>query len=203
MRRHELERLLAGLEGFSDPDPSLEQVATPPEAAVELLAEALARGDLAGRTVADLGSGTGLLALGAALWGAASVRGIERDPRAVACSRRNAARCGVAFEPVVGEVAAFGGTVDTVVMNPPFGAQHRGADRPFWETAARSAAGAIYAFALTDSRTFIARWAVRALRPIAATRPIRWTLPATFPHHVRKRMELAVDLWVLGPARIP
>ncbi|MHB8351997.1 MAG: METTL5 family protein [Thermoplasmata archaeon] len=203
MRRSELVHILAGLEGLPHPDPSREQVVTPPEAAVELLSEALSRGDLSDRSVADLGSGTGPLALGAALWGAATVLGIETDARAVEIARRNARRVGVDFDPTVGEVSEFATLVDTVVMNPPFGAQNRGADRPFWATADRVARGSIYAFALSGSRTFIARWAVRNLRPIAVTRPIRWTLPAIFPHHVRKRVELSVDLWVLGPARSP
>lgn len=203
MRRIELLRALAGLEGLADPDPAQEQVITPPEAAVELLAEALARGDLSGRSVADLGSGTGILALGAALCGAAPVFGVEADARAAQIGRRNARRLRTPFDPQVADVAEFGIPVDTVVMNPPFGAQHRGADRPFWQAADRVARGSIYAFALVDSRTFIARWAVRTLRPITATRPIRWILPATFPHHVRRRVELSVDLWVLGPAQPP
>ncbi|MGI0052651.1 MAG: METTL5 family protein [Thermoplasmata archaeon] len=203
MRRSSLVRILAGLEPLVDPDPAREQVSTPPEAAAELLALAVARDDLVGRIVADLGCGTGTLALGAALCGAREVTGIDADGRALAVARRNAERLHLDFAPASGEVESFGGRADTVVMNPPFGAQRRGADRPFWATADRVARGSIYGFALADSRSFIARWAVGRFRPITETRPIRWALPAIFPHHRRKSARLAVDLWALGPAEPP
>jgi putative methylase len=176
-----------------------EQVVTPPEAAAELLYEALARGDLQDRTVLDLGSGTGRLALGAALLGARSVVGVERDPAAVRIARVNAEQLGATCRWVECPVEEWDEPAETVVMNPPFGAQRKHADAPFWDRAFALAEGAIYAFSLAESRTFIARRAVARAARIETTRPIRWELPATFPHHRKPRVSLSVDLWVLRP----
>ncbi len=170
---------------------------TPPEAAAELLFEALARGDLKDRSVLDLGSGTGRLALGAALLGARKVVGVEQDSDAVRVAHENSVRLGVECRWVEGPVDAWSETAETVVMNPPFGAQRKHADAPFWDRAFTLAERAIYAFSLAESRTFIARQAVARAARIEATRPIRWELPATFPHHRKPRVSLSVDLWVL------
>ena len=200
MRRAELVRSLAALQLFERPDAGREQLPTPPELAAELLELAAARDDLVGRSVTDLGSGTGLLAIGAALLGAARVTGVESDARAVALAEGNAARSGVAVTWVRREVDGYDAPTDTVLMNPPFGAQRRHADRPFWESAFRCAGRAIYAFASAESRTFIARRAVAHRASILATRPVRWVLAASLPHHRKPRARIPVDLWALGPA---
>lgn len=197
MRRAELLRALDRVKGFRSPNAALEQVATPKEAAVELLETALARGDLAGRTILDLGSGTGILSIGAVLLGAGHVIGAEGDPRALEVARENARSLGVEVEWLECDVAQVGAPADTVVMNPPFGAQRRRADRPFWDRALALAGSAVYAFSLEDSRSFIAGRAVAASASIELTRPVRWEFPRSFAHHRRAKVELPVDLWVL------
>lgn len=197
MRRTELIRRLDRLAGFPSPRAADEQVRTPAEAAAEMLLEAAGRDDLADRVVADLGCGTGVLSVGAAMLGARRVIGIDRDPAAIALARENAGSLVARIDLREGDVASFGETVDTVVMNPPFGAQRRGADRPFWETALAVARRAVYAFSLSDSRSFIERRAVERHARIELCRPVAWMLPRTFPHHRKPRVPLPVDLWVL------
>ena len=191
------------MRGFPEPEARLEQVATPSDAAAELLTDALARGDLEGRTVLDLGTGTGRLAIGAALLGAASVAGVETDSAALDVARRNAEEAGVEIHWVHSTVDRYRIPADTTLLNPPFGAQRAHADRPFWTAAFDLARRGIYAFSLADSRTFIARLAVARAARIEATRPIPWVLPATFPHHRKPRVPLSVDLWVLRPEHTP
>ena len=79
--RKVLNQLLRAIPGFPDPQRELEQYPTPPTAALELLERAWQSGDLAG-SVADLGCGTGRLALGAAFLGA-EVMGVELDDAAL------------------------------------------------------------------------------------------------------------------------
>lgn len=200
MKRAELARALDQVPEFPAPDPALEQVRTPVDAACALLEAALARQDVVGREVVDLGSGTGRLAIGAALLGAGRVVGVERDLAALALARSTAARLGAAIDWVEADVAAWHGVADTVVMNPPFGAQRAHADRPFWDAAFAAARRRVYAFASADSRTFIERRAVARGAHIDEIRRIVWPFPRTFPHHRRPRSELAVDLWVLAMA---
>ncbi|MCI4362687.1 MAG: 50S ribosomal protein L11 methyltransferase [Thermoplasmata archaeon] len=172
---------------------------TPPEAAAEIVRSATAREDLEGCTVLDLGTGTGVLAIAAKLAGAATVFGVDSDPSALEVARKNAERAHVEVEFRQAEVETLDFPADTVVMNPPFGAQRRHADRPFWEAAFRLARRRIYGFALEESRTFIARRTVDSGGRIEETRPVHWELPATFAHHTRRRVDLRVDLWVLRP----
>jgi len=132
----EVEMELQRLEGFESPEARLEQYETPASLASRLLHLAWSRGDLDG-WVLDLGCGTGVLGIGAALYGARVV-GLDVDEDALRTARRNAESTNVAGRTdwVHGEVNALPvRRVDTVVMNPPFGAQKRGADRPFLRAA--------------------------------------------------------------------
>ncbi|HEV2520475.1 MAG TPA: methyltransferase [Thermoplasmata archaeon] len=195
--RAELVRALASVPGFERPDPHLEQVVTPADPAADLLAEALARGDLRGRSVFDLGTGTGRLAIGAALLGAGPVRGIDLSAPAIERARESARSLKLEIDFRVGDVAELDSEEGTVLMNPPFGAQRRHADRPFWRIALGPGARAVYAFALADSRSFIERRAVERSAQIESVRPVPWSLPATFAHHQRRAVDLPVDLWIL------
>lgn len=201
MRRSELVRRLEQIPSPAHPRAELEQVVTPAEAAAELLFTALAADDLSGRSVLDLGSGTGRLAIGAALLGARTVVGIETDEASTDFARRAATQEGVDVEFVTADIGAWDRAADVVVMNPPFGAQRRHADRGFWDAGFRLAVRSVYAFASADSRSFIARRAVAAGAHVLGTRPVAWELPRTFPHHTRRRVAIPVDLWTIRTER--
>jgi putative methylase len=195
VRHTELVRAIQAVPDFEHPRAADEQVATPAEAAAELLELADRVDPLAGRSVLDLGCGTGRLAIGAALLGADPVRGVDRDPAALDRARSAAAHAGVTVAWEQAEVGEAAGTVDVVVMNPPFGAQRRHADRPFWDRAFLLARRGVYAFALAHSRTFIERQAVARHARIVETHAVPWSLARSFPHHTRDRVSVPVDLW--------
>jgi len=138
MKKKQLEMMLERLEGFDRPAFQREQYATPASVAAEMLFLAAMRGDLG--TVCDLGCGTGVLAIGAALMGARAI-GVEIDGEALATARRNARMLDVDVDFARADVSrlALKG-IDTVVMNPPFGAQKASAgDRAFLEKAIKTA----------------------------------------------------------------
>ena len=206
LRRTALTRLLARLEGFPGAKPGTEQVATPPQSASGLLWDALGRGDIRGRTVLDLGCGTGILAIGAALLGASTVLGVDMDPEALAVARRNADTLGTEVNWLQSEIPpAEPLSAETVVMNPPFGAQRKHADRPFLECAwaALPPGGSLHMFSNAASQTFIHRWTLG--RPVIIEEHQReaWAIPPTFPHHRERRGWITVDRWVLRKARYP
>ncbi len=197
MRRSDLVRALARIPAPRNPQARLEQVVTAPEPAADLLLAAVRWDGVADRSVLDLGSGTGRLAIGAALLGAHPVVGVEVDPVLVDEARSAAERSGVEVRFVESDVADYDLPADLVVMNPPFGAQRRHADRPFWDRAFALARRSVHAFSLADSRTFIARCAVERGAQVLETKPIAWELARTFPHHTRRRVSISVDRWAI------
>ena len=93
-KRH-LEMALEGIPSHPSPRVDLEQYSTPSKIAADLLWNAAALGDIEGLKVADLGCGTGVLALGAALLGAKEVVGVDQDPKAIDVAHHEALKEGL------------------------------------------------------------------------------------------------------------
>jgi ribosomal protein L11 methyltransferase len=72
---------------------------------------------VAGARVLDVGSGSGILAIGAALLGAGQVRAVDTDPIAVAATLENAARNGVGISATRGSLPIGEGPFDLVFAN--------------------------------------------------------------------------------------
>jgi len=139
----QLAQQLGVVAGFDDPRVDLEQYRTPPDIAAHLVHTADLQGDIEGRVVVDLGTGTGMLALGAVLRGPQTVVGVDVDPDPLATARDNERRVAAATDVDWLRADATALPLDpdaptTVVMNPPFGAQrgNEHADRAFLATAA-------------------------------------------------------------------
>jgi ribosomal protein L11 methyltransferase len=72
---------------------------------------------VAGASVLDVGTGSGILAVGAALMGARSVRAVDPDPIAVDSAAANASRNGVRIDVSRGSLPVEGGPFDLVLAN--------------------------------------------------------------------------------------
>ena len=79
--------------------------------------EALTALDLAGRSVLDVGTGTGILAMAAATMGASRVVAVDLDADAVEVARRNVTDAGLDIDVHVGSVGDVDTTFDVVVAN--------------------------------------------------------------------------------------
>ena len=138
--------------------------------------------DIAGCSVADLGCGNGILAIGAKLLGASRAVGVESDPEAVNVARRNAKRARTAVEWRLTDVSGFREPFDTVVMNPPFGAQSRHADRPFLD-AAMATGGVVYTFLNAKAEDFVRHRLEAAGGRIMERMEYAFSIPHLFPFH--------------------
>lgn len=200
MRLNELERKLETVKGFPSPSPRLEQYQTPAPLAARLLFHAAVNGHINGKRVCDLGCGTGVLAIGAALLGAHEVIGVDADEPALAIARDNATQAGAEVTFLSGrvgdpEVPLSIGSCDTVVMNPPFGAQKAHADRPFID-AALQVAPVTYGIFNAGSRQFIESYIAgrgKVEEIIGGILPVR----RTFSFHTRPIREIPVEILVL------
>lgn len=141
----------------------------------------------------DLGCGTGVFALGAALLGASRARGVDVDAPSLAIARREAARLRVDVEWIESDVRAWEGRADVVVMNPPFGAQARGADRAFLDAAFRSAP-VVYSLHNAATRAFVEGYARDA--GFAATHA--WALVFPLRHQYRHQEKARVEVDVVA-----
>src|SRR5207253_10223092 len=95
LSKRQLEILLGKLKILDKPNLDLEQYPVPAEAASELLYMAgFEHDDLGGRII-DIGTGTGRLAIGAALMGTRQSVGVETDDRGLALRKVNVERAGL------------------------------------------------------------------------------------------------------------
>lgn len=191
MKKKQLEIMLERLAGFQNPSPAREQYITPAPVAAELLYLAYLRGEL--NKVCDLGCGTGILAIGAALLGAKAV-GVDVDLEALKTARANASELGVYVEFVLGDVSSISlNGIETVVMNPPFGAQRASVgDRAFLKKATEMAR-AVYSLHNSGSESFIKRF----IEPCAIEEKyrIRFPIKRCFEFHSKDIKMIDVELY--------
>lgn len=201
MGKRDLERRLGLLADFAEPRVDLEQYATPADVAAHLIHRADLEGDVRDRTVVDLGTGTGVLALGAASRGPERVLALELDRDALALARENEQ----AFDPDVAvdwiradatrPPLGLEGPV-TVVSNPPFGAQdgREGADRAFLAAAA-DLATVSYTVHNVGSRDFVEAFVADAGGEVTHAFEAVLAVDRQFPFHNEDRRELPVELY--------
>ena len=207
--RRRLAQELAVVAGFEDPRAPLEQYHTPPELAAHIVHVADLQGDVEGRTVLDLGCGTGMLALGGALRGPDRVVGVDVDPAPLSTAVENERRVGATadVEWVRGDATrpplSFGASV-TVLMNPPFGARvgNEGADREFLETASR-VADVSYSVHNAGSESFVESFAGDNGGEVTHAFAAEFELPRQFDHHTEESRTIDAEVFRVEWATTP
>jgi putative methylase len=193
VKKKDLEIALQNVAPIRNPKPNLEQYSTPASIAADVLFSAYARGDICGKSVADLGCGSGIFAVGAALLGASSVIAVDTDAVVLAQARENAKHLNVEIDFVNSDVSDFLERVDTVLMNPPFGSQNRHADRPFLEKA-MSIGSVVYSLHLADTSEWLLRLVVSAGNAVVFQKRYKFEIPHMFAFHSMVKKDFQVVL---------
>ena len=199
VRKRDLERVLSKIEAHPLPKVYLEQYTTPSSVAAETLyLAAYVYDDIMGKTVVDLGCGTGRLSIGAALLDAKEVFGVDLDKASVRLAQRNAKTLAVTENAhwIVADIDCIKGTFDTILQNPPFGVQRRGADRRFI-IKSLELSSTIYSFHKSghSNRIFIKRFIEEHGGKITNIFPMTMEIPRIFKFHTKKKQSIQVDLY--------
>ena len=192
MKKRKLEMILENVKGFDRPDVTREQYATPATVASELLYFAYMNGDLDG-SVIDLGCGTGMLAIGAGLLGTQKVIGIDSDIRALKIARDNASSLDIDVDWVCCDIGDICGNFDTAIMNPPFGAQEKGNDRPFIDKALK-VADVVYSIHNAGSSGFIRKY-IEGRGELKDVITLKFPIKHTFKFHKKDIALIDVELY--------
>ena len=196
MKKKDLEMLLQTVPPFDNPKANLEQYSTPSVIASDVVFMAYAGGDIADKVVADLGCGTGILAIGAGKLGAKRVIGVDLDVNAITQAQANAKFMGVEIEFMNLDVTEFNEKVDTVIMNPPFGSQKRNADRPFLDIAMK-VSDAVYSIHMSDTVDFLAKYVSDRGFYVDYQKRYKFEIPHMFSFHTKAKKCFDVSLLCL------
>jgi putative methylase len=219
VRKLELELFLAKVAPQPKPQAHLEQYTVSEQLAANMLyIAAYTNNDIIGKSVLDLGCGTGRLALGAAFLGAENVVGIDIDRLAIKTARENTPHPDLAnkVEWVNGVIDIISGKFDTVVQNPPFGVQTREADRAFL-VKALEVGDVVYSLhnhpeaderlikMLNSSKSFLQvkpspfmqRFISKHGGAIQAVYALPMTIPKMFDFHKKVRHDFIIDLYII------
>lgn len=193
MKRKDLEMALQKVRGFEDPDPALEQYMTPATMASEILFDAYRAGDVEGMKVVDLGCGTGMFSIGAALLGAGMSIGFDTSEKALEVARSNAEALEVDVEFVLSDIRDVEEGADTIFMNPPFGCQNKNADRPFLDRA-MELSECVYSIHMAETLNFVKGYCEKRGRQVASYKIYKYEIPHVFAFHTKtkKTIDIAV-----------
>jgi len=220
VRKRDLEIALSKIEPHPSPKAYLEQYTITPEVAAEMLyIAAYTYDDIIDKTIADLGCGTGRLAIGAALLGAKEIVGIDIDKVVAKTAFENAEKLDINEKTqwVTADINSIRGTFDTVLQNPPFGVQRRKADRAFLEKALeigrhvyslhKSIEGSrkfgikserhTARFTSTSPSPFLKRFIEKNGGRIIAVYTMPMIIPYLFSFHRERKHQFLVDLFVI------
>ncbi len=218
IRKLDLELLLSKIAPQPTPQVGLEQYTISASIASTMLhIAAYTNNDIVGKTVVDLGCGTGRLAIGASYLGAKTIVGIDVDKLAIKTAIKNSIETGSEnVWWVNGDIKSIVGNFDTVLQNPPFGVQTREADRAFL-VKALEVGNSIYSLhnhPETDKRLikqlkassgflqvlpspFLEKFVSKHHGVVKAVYAMLMTIPHLFDFHTKLKHDFVVDLYFI------
>lgn len=192
--KKDLEIELEKLTEIENPKPEYEQYSTPTSLAASLLYLAFLQRNIEDKKVIDLGCGSGILAIGAALLGAEEVIGIDLDKEVIDTAKKNAKKLGLKIRFKNKRISEVEEKADTVLQNPPFGSQAKGSDRPFIEKALE-VSPVVYSLHKTETDEFIHEFVDECGGMVKEKLEISFPIRRTFNFHKEKEKSVKVNLY--------
>jgi len=195
MKKKELEILLQKVPNYKNPIPNLEQYLTPANIAADIIFYAFQLGDIKNKIILDLGCGTGIFSVGSFITGAKKVIGIDIDNSCIEIARKYALDNQYEISFYVKSIEKVNEKCDTILMNPPFGAQKSNIniDRVFIKKGLELSP-VIYSLHLTKTLSFIRNLVEKNGGNIIFCKnydfPIKWS----FDFHKKSKINYEVSL---------
>ncbi|XP_052247931.1 rRNA N6-adenosine-methyltransferase METTL5-like isoform X2 [Dreissena polymorpha] len=204
LKLKELETYLEEVDGFENPKVLLEQYSTPAHLAACMLYTIHTSFDgIKDKHVLDLGCGCGVLSIGAVMLGASKVTAVDVDEDALAACQQNIEEFEMEnIDLELHDITDLGSeiserlkvTVDTVVMNPPFGTKHnKGIDMQFVKTGLSLTSGAVYSLHKTSTREHIQKKAEDWGMDMTILAEMKYNLKCTLKSHKKDTVDIEVD----------
>ena len=206
MNKKQLEIILSQLREPEFPKPNLEQYTITGNLASQILNLTYLHGDIKDKIVFDFGTGSGRLAIGAAMLGAKAVVGVDIDKSVIKIAKENlkqheeylSKKLPVHF--AICDIKNWFAKADTVIQNPPFGIQTRHADRLFLEAALRSGKRiyTLHKNGYKKTREFITKFVEDRGGEIEQIIKFKFSIPYMFKFHKKPKVSYKVDLYIIG-----
>jgi len=195
VRKHDLAIALQKVNPHPKPEVAFEQYTIPADLAAEILFTACySHDDIQEKSVLDLGTGTGRLALGASILGARIIVGVDVDASSIRVASQSAKVLHTEADWVVGDIGTIRGSFDTVLMNPPFGTKQPHADIQFLQCA-QNLAPVIYSIHKSSTRNFLEKWLQNKTLKWERIMSIRMEIPHQFTFHRKPKTFVEVDVF--------
>ena len=197
-KKRQLEIELQDIPPHKSPKIDLEQYSTPSVIAADVLWNAHSIGDIEGMKIVDLGCGTGIFTIGSALMGAADSVGVDIDGDAISIAEAQASKMDIGNKVrfVKSDIIDFNETADTVIQNPPFGAQkvHRKeADRLFM-TKALEIAPVVYSLHIQETEDFVTNFFKNKGADVSHVYHYSFPIPRIYDFHRKDKVNVNVVL---------
>jgi putative methylase len=195
MKQKELEIILQKIPFYENPNPFIEQYMTPANIAADIIYTACQYGDIQDKKVVDLGCGTGIFSFGVKIANAKEVIGIDIDEKSIEIAKDYAEKINEDIKFIAEDVKDVNINCDTVIMNPPFGAQkiNRWADRRFIEKGFEIAK-VIYSLHLTKTLNFIEKMILSLNGEITYYKKYDFPIKHSYKFHDKKSQKFDITL---------
>lgn len=196
IKKRQLEIVLQDIPPHQSPKVNLEQYSTPSIIAADVLWNAHSIGDLEDMKVVDLGCGTGIFAIGSALMGARESVGVDVDEDIVSIAETQALKMGIDDRArfVTSDIQDFKESADTVIQNPPFGAQkanRKEADRLFM-VKSLEIAPVVYSFHMHETEEFVVNFFKKQGATVSHLFHYTFPIPRIYDFHRKEKVEVGV-----------
>ncbi|MHA1832231.1 MAG: METTL5 family protein, partial [Candidatus Helarchaeota archaeon] len=195
-----LKIILEELDIYKNPNFKLEQYPIDSNCAADVLFIAdMSFGDIQDKILIDLGCGTGILSIGAALLGAKKVYAVDLDRNAILIGKNNAKKLGLnkKIKWFVSNIEDFNKKGDTVVQNPPFGIRSKKHMDIIFLKRAISLGKICYSIHKKGekNRMFLTKYINNLNATISNIIPLKIKVPKLYNFHVKEKVEIDVDLY--------